>query len=179
MAFILTPSFESASITLILAAVAILFFGGLLTFREQYGWNLGLLLGFAAALGAAFSQLAGELAQFVGFELLGILFLCLLVGAGVGRWLSDRFDEFGVILWLVSWAYLLGWAALILLRLDPIFYLTWSAVGLVLFTGLTATWFSNMELHLSRSSSVSAAVDIYLISVNLGIAALILLSTQI
>lgn len=179
LAFVFTPPFDSLVVTLILVAVAILLFGGLLTFRENYGWNLGLLFGFAAALGAAFSQLSNGLSQSSSIGLFGIIVLCLLAGGGLGRWLGDRFEEAGVILWLVSWAYLLGWVGLVLLGLDPVFYLTWSAVGLVLFTGLAAVWFSNLEDHLRNPSSVSSAINIYLIGINLGIAALILLNVQI
>jgi hypothetical protein len=140
---------------------------------------MGLLLGFSASLGAVLSLLARGNTQSVGYEPLGLVLACLAAGAVAGLWMGSRFGEFGVILWIVSWAYLLGWAALIFLKLDPVFYLTWSLVGLVLFTGLAAVWFANMRYHLKTLSSVSTAIDLYLISVNLYLAAMILLSVDI
>jgi FtsH-binding integral membrane protein len=68
---------------------------------------------------------------------------------------------------------------LIFLQLDPVFYLTWSAVGLVLFTGLAAIWFSHMADQLKQQSSISAAIDLYLICINLYLAATILLSVEL
>ncbi|MDF1499370.1 MAG: hypothetical protein P1P76_02735 [Anaerolineales bacterium] len=151
----------------------------MLTFREHYGWNLALLVGFSGALGALFSSLSIGWVPTVGYRPFLIVLLSLIV-AGLGRRsMGTRSGEFGVILWIVSWAYLMGWGVLIILRLEPVFYLTWSVVGLLLFTALAAVWFANLEGHLRGRSGVSAAIDLYLISLNLYLAAVILQSTQI
>lgn len=178
-AYTITPVSSDPVLTLIFASLAVLFFMAMLTFREQYGWNLALLLGFSGALGTVFSFLSAGSMLAVGFESIWIVLLSLSIGASAGRWLGEHFGEFGVILWLVSWAYLLGWAFLIFLELDPVFILTWSGVGLLLFTGLSGVWFANMEAHFKQRSSVSAAIDLYLISINLYLAAMILQSIQI
>ncbi|MGD2162042.1 MAG: Bax inhibitor-1 family protein [Anaerolineales bacterium] len=179
LSYVITPSLDSPVLMISFTAVTVLFFIAMLTFREQYGWNLGLLLGFSAALGGLLSVLATGRGQVVGYEPIWLVLGCLAAGAVAGLWMGSRFGEFGAILWLVSWAYLLGWAALIFLQLDAVFYLTWSVVGLALFTGLAAVWFSHMRDQLEKRSSVSAAVDLYLICINLYLAGMILLSVDI
>jgi FtsH-binding integral membrane protein len=166
-------------LTVILAAVTILLFIALLTFREWQGWNLALLLGFSAALGAVIALLSPDSQAPLGYTPFWLLLPCLVFAALAGTWLGSRVGEIGAILWLVSWVYLLGWAALLFLELEAVLYLTWSVVGLVLFTGVAAVWFANMEQHFAQRSSVSVAIDLYLVCLNLYLAALILQSVQI
>jgi hypothetical protein len=177
--FALMPPVDNPILTVILSAITMFLFIAMLTFREQQGWNLALLLGFSVLLGAVISALGTGPGETLGYEPLWLLLPCLAIGAIAGSFLSSRVGEVGAILWLISWVYLLGWAALIFLQLDPIFYLTWSVVGLLLFTGLAAVWFAHLELHLAQRSSVSVAIDLYLLGINLYLAALILQSLHI
>jgi FtsH-binding integral membrane protein len=177
--FALMPPVDNPILTVILAAITMILFIAMLTFREQQGWNLPLYLGFSVSLGAVIASLGTDPVGTFKFEPLWLVLPCLGVGAIAGSWLGSRSGEIGVILWLVCWVYLLGWAALIFLQLDPVFYLTWSAVGLVLFTGLAAIWFSHMADQLKQQSSISAAIDLYLICINLYLAATILLSVEL
>jgi FtsH-binding integral membrane protein len=171
--------FNDPALTIIFVATTVLFFIAMLTFREQCGWNLGLLLFFSASLGGFLSRLVSDHVQATGYEPIWIVVGFLAAGAVAGLWMGSRFGEFGIIMWIFSWAYLLGWAVLIFLRLDTAFYLTWSVVGLMFFTGLAVVWLANIVGHLKRRSSVSAAIDLYLICINLYLTTMILLSLDV
>jgi FtsH-binding integral membrane protein len=179
LAYTSIPEIDDSILVISLVAVTVLLYIAMLTFREQYGWNLSLLLFFSASLGSVFGLHLSNTTLHVSLEPFWFVIPCLAVAATCGHWIGDRFSELGVILWLVAWGYLLGWAVLIFLRLDPVFALTWSLIGLLLFTGLASVWFANMGAHFHQRSSVSAAINLYLICINLYIAALILQSLQL
>ena len=183
LVLVITSSFEPPGsvpiLMVILAATSILLFIALLTFRERPGWNLALLLGFSASLGAVIALLGTGSHATLGYAPLWLVLPCLAFAALAGKRLGSGVGEIGAILWLVSWVYMLGWAVLIFLQLEAVFHLTWSVVGLVLFTGIAAVWFANMERNLAQRSSVSVAIDLYLVCLNLYLAALILQSVQV
>lgn len=84
-------------------------------------------------------------------------------------------SEVGMGLWFLTWIYVLGWAGLILLHLDPIFHMVWASFGLVLFAGMSVVWFSNTKSTLDRLPGSALGTDLYLITLNLILASRFLL----
>jgi hypothetical protein len=60
------------------------------------------------------------------------------------------------------------------LELDPVFRQVWAGFGLVLFACMSAVWFSNYPLVKDRLSGTSLGIDLYLLTINLSLAARIL-----
>lgn len=179
LAYTSMPAVEDPVLMTVILVSTMLLFIAMLTFRERRRWNLGLYLGFSASLGAVFALPLSDTVLSLTFEPFWFVIPCLAVAAAFGHWIGDRFGELGLILWLVAWGYLFVWAVLILLHLDPVFTVTWSLIGMLLFTGLAAVWFANMGSYFQRGSSVSGAINLFLICVNLYVAAFILQSVQL
>ena len=89
------PPDRIAPLTLPLLLAAVLLFAAMLTFRRSAGWNTGLLLGFALAVGLLLSGLntSGETRAWVGA--LGIMIAALGISAVVGRVLRGRLAMLG------------------------------------------------------------------------------------
>lgn len=205
------------ALPLLLACLAFLLLS--LGRNQRAGWTVWALLGLAlavglvtatlglpeapnmpATLGLAGALLAGGLA-------LGLSrwpgWLWARLAGGAGRSLWPR------VLWLGTWAYLLGWIAVWLLAAGPGIRRLWAGVGLLLFTGLTALWAVGLDVHSgpaavrppesTRGGSdgapaqvdlrgqtespatwnaelVGAAADLYLLGLNLMLAAGVLLA---
>ena len=116
LAYVNIPEIDDPILVMGLVAVTVLLYIAMLTFREQYGWNLGLILSFSTSLGSVFGLHLSNTTLHVSLEPFWFVIPCLAVTAASGHWIGDRFSELGVILWLVAWGYLLGWAVLIFLR---------------------------------------------------------------
>jgi hypothetical protein len=78
--------------------------------------------------------------------------------------------EVGIGLWLLSWAYLMGWAVIAFLGLDPVFTTAWAGAGVLIFSGLAAAWFSSLESQLDAQPGPALAADLFFLFLNLTIA---------
>jgi FtsH-binding integral membrane protein len=169
------PQDRIAPLTLPLLLVAVLLFAAMLTFRESAGWNTGLLLGFALVVGVLLSGLDVSAEPRAWAGALGVMIAALGLAAAMGRALRGRLAMLGGGLWLVSWAYLVGWGVIAVLRAGPPFQVVWAAAGLLIFTGLAAAWFSALVTEQEETPGVSHAIDLYIFSFNLALAAYVLL----
>ena len=165
-----------APLTLPLLLLAVLLFAAMLTFRKSAGWNAGLLLGFALVIGLLLSGLNVSAAPRAWAGALGVNIAALGLAAVMGRALRGRLAMLGGGLWLISWAYLVGWGVIAALRAGPPFQVVWAAAGLLIFTGLAAAWFSAVGGEREETPGASQAIDLYIFSFNLALAAYVLLS---
>ncbi len=169
------PPDRIAPLMLLLLLVAVLLFAAMLTFRESGGWNTGLLLGFALVVGLLLSGLHEDGVAHAWAGALGAMVAALGLSAVVGRALHGRLDMLGGGLWLISWAYLVGWGVIAVLRASPPFQVVWAVAGLLIFTGLAAAWFSALEGEREETLGVSLAIDLYIFGFNLTLAAYVLM----
>jgi hypothetical protein len=127
-----------------------------------------------AALGIALGVFLRALAADVMFSawLLSALLAVLVfaVAAWIGRRMGSRMKEVGIGLWLLSWAYLMGWAVIAFLGLDPVFTTAWAGAGVLIFSGLAAAWFSSLESQLDAQPGPALAADLFFLFLNLTIA---------
>jgi FtsH-binding integral membrane protein len=169
------PQDRITPLTLPLLLVAVLLFAAMLTFRKTGAWNTGLLLGFALVIGFLLSGLRAGGAAYVWVGALGAMLAALACSAVVGRAMRGRLDMIGGGLWLVSWVYLVGWGVIAVMRAGSAFQVVWAAAGLLIFTGLAAAWFSALGGEREELPGVSHAIDLYIFSFNLALAAYVLL----
>ena len=179
IAYMSTPASTDSTFILIVAAITGLLVIATLTFRERHGWNLWLLLGSSVGSGSTISLLTRGTNLIPDSKPFLIVLVCLALGASTRKWFGVKGSELSVILWLVSWVYLSGWVALRLLRLDLVLYVTWSIVGVALFTGISGVWFATMADEMNKRSSVSLAIDLYVIGINLFLAGMTLFSVSL
>ncbi|MFV9675956.1 MAG: hypothetical protein ACNYZI_11320, partial [Anaerolineales bacterium] len=139
-------------------------------FKSVPGWNVGILAALGLALGVFLRALAAE-AMFSAWLLsAGFAVLVFALSAWLGRRLGSRMRDVGVGLWLLSWAYLMGWAVIAFLGLDPVFTTAWAGAGVLIFSGLAAAWFSSLEPQMDTQSGAALAVDLFFLFLNLTIA---------
>ena len=164
------------SMYLPIAIFGLVVFIGMVTFRGVGGWNIALLIGFSviagAFLGSVFPSEEGLSWTMALLATLGILFLA----AGVGNWLGIRLQGLGVTLWIGSWGYLLGWVLLALLDSSTMLQTIWAFAGLIIFGGLAATWFANLMTSEEQPNTVSLAIDLFIVGLNLFVAGRVLIS---
>lgn len=158
------------SLQLPIAIIGLLVFIALITFREVGGWNIGLLIGFGVIAGAFLGSIFptdGNLDWSMALlAALGLLFLA----SAVGNWLGERLRNLGVVFWVASWVYLLGWVLLAIVDFPSVFQIIWALAGLIIFSGLASTWFANLMTSETPSSNVSLAIDLFIIGMNLLVA---------
>lgn len=73
------------------------------------------------------------------------------------------------VLWIGSWVCLLGWVVIALLQSLSVIYRAWALLGAVVFTGLAAGWFANLD-GVDLGEAPRHAASLYLIGVNVLIA---------
>ena len=160
-----------------LLLVGVMLFAALLTFRKTPGWNLALLLALAAVagmfLGSSFEGTQGQSwggALTVAFTLMGMAAL-------IGHMLRGRLRRVGSALWMLAWIYLAGWILLVMLNPAAWLRALWSGAGLVIFGGLVVVWFSELgdEENPVRGLAVPQGCDLYLLGLNIAVAARVLL----
>ena len=165
----------SASAQLPLAITGLLLFIALITFRETSGYNFGLLLGFSFVAGSFLGTLFPQQGDFSwGTALmaaLGVIFLSAAIGSSMG----ERIASLRVGLWIASWIYLLGWVLIAALDLASLVQTLWGLLGMLIFGGLAGSWFASLISTKPSTSSVSLAIDLYVLGLNLLVAARVML----
>ncbi|MEA1976715.1 MAG: hypothetical protein U9N80_02305, partial [Chloroflexota bacterium] len=96
--------------------------------------------------------------------------LVFAVAAWLGRRMGSRMKDLGIGLWLLSWAYLMGWAVIAFMGLDPVFTTAWAGAGVLIFSGLAAAWFASLESKLIVQPGAALAADLFFLFLNLTIA---------
>lgn len=164
------PQEPGSTFILLSGVISLLLFIALMTFKSAPGWNVGLLAALGLALGLFLRALAGEVR--ISTWLLSAVLAVLVFAptAWFGRRMGSRMKEVGIGLWLLSWAYLLGWAVIAFMGLDPVFTTAWAGAGVLIFTGLAAAWFSSLESQLDTQPGAALAVDLFFLFMNLTIA---------
>ena len=164
------PQEPGSTFMLLAGVVSLLLFIALMTFKSVPGWNVGLLAALGIALGVFLRALAADV-MFSAWLLSALLaVLVFAVAAWIGRRMGSRMKEVGIGLWLLSWAYLMGWAVIAFLGLDPVFTTAWAGAGVLIFTGLAAAWFSSLESQLDAQPGPALAADLFFLFLNLTIA---------
>ena len=171
----LWPPSGSPGGTILRALILLLSFVGLVALKKTATWNIVLLAIFGALIGS-FAGLLETGSKLQPWWLsLAMTLIILTISLLVGRAWRGRWNDIGVGLWVLTWIYLLGWAGLWLVHLDPLFQGVWAGFGLVLFGGMSAVWFSNSEQDLERLPGSTLGIDLYLLTLNIILAARILL----
>lgn len=166
----LGPQDPGSTFMLLAGVISLLLFIALMTFKSVPGWNVGLLAALSFALGVFLRALAAEV-MFSAWLLSALLaVLVFAVAAWLGRRLGSRMKDVGIGLWLLSWAYLMGWVVIAFLGLDPVFTTAWAGAGVLIFSGLAAAWFASLESKLDSQSGQALAVDLFFLFLNLTIA---------
>ena len=164
------PKEPDSTFMLLAGVVSLLLFIALMTFNSVPGWNVGLLAAIGLALGVFLRALATEAMISAWLLSAGFAVLVFALSAWLGRRLGSRMRDVGVGLWLLSWAYLMGWAVIAFLGLDPVFTTAWAGAGVLIFSGLAAAWFASLESKLEPQSGPALAVDLFFLYLNLTIA---------
>jgi hypothetical protein len=164
------PQEPGSTFMLLAGVVSLLLFIALMTFKSVPGWNVGLLAALGIALGVFLRALAADV-MFSAWLLSALLAVPVFaVAAWIGRRMGSRMKEVGIGLWLLSWAYLMGWAVIAFLGLDPVFTTAWAGAGVLIFSGLAAAWFSSLESQLDAQPGPALAADLFFLFLNLTIA---------
>jgi len=164
------PQEPGSTFMLLAGVVSLLLFIALMTFKSVPGWNVGLLAALGLALGVFLRALAAEAMFSVWLLSAGLAVLVFAAAAWLGRRMGSRMKEVGIGLWLLSWAYLMGWAVIAFMGLDPVFTTAWAGAGVLIFSGLAAAWFSSLESQLDAQPGAALAADLFFLFLNLTIA---------
>ncbi len=172
---IVSPSALASELAFLLVFIDLLLFVALITFKRVSGWNVALLLGFAVMVGILLRGFApSELTRSWGSIVLTIGVLVL--AAAVSRVLRGRTKLVGIGVGFASWAYLVGWGLIAVLRLEYLPQTLWAGVGLIIFGGLSALWFSELGQHHDKDSSVALSIELYIFILNLTLTAQIIIN---
>ncbi len=150
-----------------LAVCVLLLFAALLTFRRTPAWSTILLLALALTVGAVIRLMAGAQIAWVPSAAAGLG--VPLASATIGRGLRLRRNWVRGGLWAEAWIYILGaW-------LTPFgegnTRVWWAGAGLLVFAGLTVVWFGDWQARDARDPVGGPAAELYLIGLNLALAA--------
>ena len=171
---IVSPPALASELAFLLLFIDLLLFVALITFKRVSGWNVFLLLGFAVVVGILLRGFApSELTRSWGSIVLTIGVLVL--AAAVGRVLRGRTKWVGIGVGFASWAYLVGWGLIAVLGLKSLPQTLWAGVGLMIFGGLSALWFSELGQHHDKDSSVALSIELYIFILNLTLTAQVII----
>ena len=169
------PKEPGSTFMLLAGVISLLLFIALMTFKSVPGWNVGLLAALGLALGVFLRALAAEV-MFSAWLLSALLAaLVFAVAAWIRRRMGSRMKEVGIGLWLLTWAYLMGWAVIAFMGLDPVLTTAWAGAGVLIFSGLAAAWFSSLESQLDAQPGAALGVDLFFLFLNFTIALRVLL----
>jgi len=156
-----------------LAILALVEFAALLTFRrERWGWVA--LLALALTAGVLLRLLITPWHPDWGLALAAsVAWPSIVIPLG---WKSGAgLQKLGWVTWAAAWVYILSWIAFQLIVQRPLAWAAWGAAGLMIFSALTLTWSAALPTRQSSEPASSIAGEIYLIGMNLGLAATMLL----
>ena len=157
-----------------LAVCVVLLFAALLTFRRTPAWSTILLLGLALTVGAALRLVGGSRMAWVPSS--AVALGAPLVGAAIGGKVRLRNAWVRGSLWTLAWIYVLG-AWLFPMGLGTL-RAWWAGAGLLVFAGLAVIWFADWPAREERDPAGGPATELYLIGLNLALAANALSSVQ-
>jgi hypothetical protein len=153
------------------ALFGLLIFAAMMTFKRARGWNAALLAAFSfvgcGVVGWLFRGRVGG----TWLGAIGSAVLILTLAAVVGRRIGTVLVKQGPWLWLLSWVYLFGWIAAAVLGPSAGWIHGWAIGGLVVYAGLSAGWFAGLDPSAPDPSGTAWAIDVYLLGLNLAIAA--------
>ena len=155
-----------------LAILALLAFAALMTFRRVRTWSALLLLGFALTAGVLLRQMLPEIVRQWPWALAASVGIPLL-GVPLGWTAGARLRGVVWATWAAAWIYILGWITWQLLEKAAAVRPYWGIAGLLVFSVLTVTWSSSLPGREPREPEGSVACELYLIGLNLGLAALL------
>jgi hypothetical protein len=149
------------------AVCVVLLFVALLTFRRTPTWSTILLLGLALTAGAALRLVGGARIAWVPSSAAALG--APLVGAAIGGRFRLRRAWVRGSLWTLAWIYILGaW----LFPVEPgNLRAWWAGAGLLVFAGLAVIWFADWPAREARDPAGGPAAELYLIGLNLALAA--------
>ena len=157
-----------------LVVCVLLLFTTLLTFRRTPTWSTILLLALALTVGAVIRLMAGAQIAWVPCAAAGLGMP--LAGAAIGRGVPLRRGWVRGGLWALAWIYILG-AWLTPFDMGNLRGL-WAGAGLLVFAGLAVGWFGDWQTRDARDPAGGPAAELYLIGLNLALAANALASVQ-
>jgi len=153
-------------------AVVLAVAGGLLcllgawTFRQSV-WAPLLLVGLSIAVGLLATRL-GVLAEPAAWLFPAVVaFGGILAGAALGRSLRSLFRGVYAPIWIAAWLVVIGTGALQLAGSPVEWVLLAAAAVMVVFLALAAAWFA----RIAKDPPPLAALDLYLIGLNIFLAA--------
>jgi FtsH-binding integral membrane protein len=164
-----------------LLLIGVLLFVAMLTFRRVRVWNLVLLLTLAAVAGALLgSTFEGEHGGSWGGAL-ALTFGMMGLAVWVGNALRRKLRPVGSALWMLAWLYLAGWFLVVVLDPEAWLRALWSGAGVILFGCLLTVWFSELwgEDRTGKGLAVPQGCDLYILGLNIAIAARVLLTSLI
>jgi hypothetical protein len=150
---------------------AVLLFVAMMTFKRARGWNAGLMAGFSFVGIGVVSWLFEARAGGTWLGAIAAAAIILALAAVLGRSTGPRMVGLSPWLWLLSWVYLFGWVAAAVLGPSAGWIHAWAIGGLVVYAGLGAAWFAGLDPLVENPSGTGWAIDIYLLGINLAIAA--------
>lgn len=168
------PHEPGSTFMLLAGVISLLLFIALMTFKSVPGWNVGLLTSLGLALGVFLRTLAAEASISAWMLSTALVVLVFVFTAWLGRRMGYRMRDVGSGLWLLSWAYLLGWVVIALMGLDPVFTTAWAGAGVLIFAGLAVAWFASLESQLDAQPGAALAVDLFFLFLNLTVAVRVL-----
>jgi len=154
-----------------LAILALLAFAALMTFRRAHTWPTILLLAFALIAGVLLRLMLPEVRLHWPWALVASIGIPLF-GVPLGWKAGPRLGSIGWGTWAAAWVYILGWIAWQLLGQGVLMRLYWGIAGLIVFSALTITWSASLAGRPPHEPEGSIASELFLIGLNLGIAAL-------
>jgi uncharacterized membrane protein (UPF0136 family) len=157
------------------AILGLLLFVGMMGFKRFRGWNAALMTAFSFVCGGVVSWIFEGQAGGTWLGAIASAALVLALGAIVGRRTNPRPAGLGAWLWLLSWVYLFGWVAAAIVGPPAVWIRAWAAAGLVVYAGLSATWFADLDPLEPDPSGTAWAIDLILLGFNLAIAARVLM----
>ncbi len=157
-----------------LAILALVEFAALLTFRRARTWSTLLLLAFAITVGALLRLLVAPWRLDWGLALAAsVAWPSMVITVGWKTGAGLRTLGWGT--WAAAWIYILSWFALLLLVGRPPASAAWGTAGVAIFSALTLTWAAALPTRRADEPASSIAAEIYLIGMNLSLAASMLL----
>ncbi|HKZ54132.1 MAG TPA: hypothetical protein VJ123_01540 [Anaerolineales bacterium] len=150
---------------------AFLLFVAAVTFRRSSGWNVTFLFLFAFSVGAFSGQVLPhgglDWRWATGFAL-GVLATAAATGS---PGLYTRLGRVWSLIWVLSWAYVAGWALFLVWDVLARIMVGWTVAGLLVFTVLAVGWFSRLRTASANPTGASLALELYIIAFNLAVAA--------